>query len=150
MDKLFKKIKTNLLYKLSENGDKYSTFHSLCGHKKPTLTLFHVNDGNIVGIYTPLSWDTSGKWKNDMETFIFNLNKNQKYKKLKQDYSIYCTSSYGPFTAYFGLDNSMKSIIHNANYINRFYDKGSEILPSNNIEKEYDLIETEVYKIIIE
>ena len=56
-----KKIKAELLYRLSENGDNISTFHKLCDNKGPTLTLFHVNDGNIVGIYTPLSWDeTSG------------------------------------------------------------------------------------------
>ena len=148
-----RKIKADLLYRLSENGDITSTFHELCDNKGPTLTLFHVNDGNIVGIYTPLSWDSASKGfsKNDMDTFIFNLNKNQKYTKLKSDCSIYCFNKYGPYTADFGCGkNSMKSIIHNANYINRFYDKGSEILPSNNIEKEYDLIETEVYKIIIE
>ena len=53
-----KKIKTKLLYRLSENGDEFSTFHKLCDDKGSTLTLFHVNDGNIVGIYTPLSWES--------------------------------------------------------------------------------------------
>jgi len=43
----------------------------------------------------------------------------------------------------------MNSITHWAKDINKYYDKGSEILPSNNQEKSYDLIETEVYKIII-
>ena len=147
-----KKIKAELLYRLSENGDNISTFHKLCDNKGPTLTLFHVNDGNIVGIYTPLSWDETSGWKNDMDIFIFNLNKNQKYKKLKNHQSIFCDSTCGPETIYFGCDssNSMKSIIHWANYINNYYDKGSEILPSNNQEKVYDLIETEVYGIIIE
>ena len=87
-----------------------------------------------------------------MDTFIFNLNKNQKYKKLKNDYSIYCDILCGPFTNYFGcyINNSMKSITHCANNINKYYDKGSEILPSNNEEKVYELIETEIYKIMIE
>ena len=44
----------------------------------------------------------------------------------------------------------MSSIKHWANDINKTYDKGSEILPSNNQEKVYNLIEVEVYKIIIE
>ena len=44
----------------------------------------------------------------------------------------------------------MRAIKHKTNEINEYYDKGSEILPSNNQKKEYDLIETEVYKIIIE
>ena len=69
-----RKIKAELLYRLSENGDKFSTFHELCDNKGPTLTLFYVNDGNIIGIYTPLSWDSSSGRKDDMETFIFNLN----------------------------------------------------------------------------
>ena len=147
-----KKIKAELLYRLSENGDDKKTFHELCDNKGPTLTLFHVNDGNIIGIYTPLDLDSNSLWKNDMDTFIFNLNKNQKYKKLKEDCSIYCMFSYGPYTAGFGCDhnNSMKSIIHLGNDINKHYDKGSEILPCNNQEKVYDLIETEVFKIIIE
>ena len=44
----------------------------------------------------------------------------------------------------------MKSIEHKANHINEYYEKGAEILPSNEQEKIYDLIETEVYKITIE
>ena len=73
-----RKIRAELLYRLSENGDKFSTFHKLRDDKGPTLTLFHVNDGNIVGIYTPLSWYSpffDYVWKYDIETFIFNLDK---------------------------------------------------------------------------
>ena len=69
-----KNIKAELLYRLSENGDKYSTLHELCDNKGPTLTLFHIKNGNKIGIYAPLSWDTSKEWKGDIETFIFNLN----------------------------------------------------------------------------
>ena len=98
----FKKIKAELLYRLSENGESNSTFHELCDNKGPTLTLFHVNDGNIVGIYTPLSWDSKSGWKNDNDTFIFNLNKEQKYKKIKSECSAYCNNTYGPYTADFG------------------------------------------------
>ena len=44
----------------------------------------------------------------------------------------------------------MKSMKHWGSCINNYYDKGSEILPSNNQEKVYNLLETEIYKIIIE
>ena len=146
-----KKIKAELLYRLSENGESYSTFHELCDNKGPTLTLFHVNDGNIVGIYTPLSWDSMSGWKNDNDTFIFNLNKEQRYKKIKSDASAYCNNAFGPTTADFGCYSSAKkSIEHNAADINSYYENGSDILPSNNQTKYYDLLETEVYKIIIE
>ena len=146
-----KKIKAELLYRLSENGESYSTFHELCDNKGPTLTLFHVNDGNIVGIYTPLSWDSKSGWKNDNDTFIFNLNKEKKYKKIKSDNSTYCNNTYGPHTYGFGCETkNMNSIVHYSADINSYYDNGSDILPSNNQEKYYDLLETEVYKIIIE
>ena len=151
MDKSIKKIYAELLYRLTRDGDDISTFHALCDNKGPTLALFQTDNENIVGIYTPLSWDSTSGWKSDMDTFIFNLNKNQKYKKLKEYYSIWCYNIDGPYTIYLGCNgvNSMKSIRHWGNEINEYYDKGSEILPSNNQEKVYDLIETEVYKIMI-
>ena len=87
-----KDLKFELLYRLSEHGEKYSKFHELCDNKGSTLTLFKVNDGNKVGIYTPLILDSKSGWKKDMNTFIFNLNKNKKYKKLANDYSLYCNT----------------------------------------------------------
>ena len=124
-----KKIKAKLLYRLSENGDKFSTFHKLCDDKGPTLTLFHVNDGNIVGIYTPLFWESpifGNVLKKSTDIFIFNLNKNQKYKNLKNNGTIGCDRSHGPHTSdfgYYGM-NSMRSIKHWANKINNHYDNG--------------------------
>ena len=81
-----KKVEGELLYRLSRDGDQISTFHSLCDNKGATLTLFETKEGYKGGIYTPLSWDSNSDWKKDMETFIFNLNKNQKYKKLRLFY----------------------------------------------------------------
>ena len=102
-------------------------------------------------VYTPLSWDSNSYWKKDMDTFIFNLNKNKKYKKLKNEHSIYCHCLTGPLTADFGcnVNDSMKSITHHAYAINEYYDKGSDILPSDIQRKVYNLTEAEVYEIII-
>jgi len=93
-----KKIEGVLLYRLSRDGDQFSTFHSLCDNKGPTLTLFETIEGTKGGLYTPLSWENNSIYKKDMETFIFNLNKNQKYQKLINDDSIYCDVSFGPWT----------------------------------------------------
>ena len=144
-----KNLKAEFLFRLSENEDSTLTFHKLCDNKGPTLTLFHVNDGNIVGIYTPLSWDISGTWKNDMDTFIFNLNKNQKYKKLKAEHSIHCNIYEGPYTSNFGCDfsNSLRKLNCRKNNINKYYMNGEEILPNNEQTKYYDLIEIEIFKI---
>ena len=144
-----KKIEAELLYRLSRDGDQISTFHQLCDNKGPTLTLFYTQDGNKGGIYTPLSWDTKSNWKKDMETFSFSLNKTQKYKKIKEDNSIYCGKNFGPWIYCFGFyENQMKKIKLNSS--NNYFEKGSEILSNNSLKyKYYDIKEVEVYKIII-
>ena len=147
-----KKIEAELLYRLSRDGDQISTFHQLCDNKGPTLTLFYTQDGNKGGIYTPLTWDTKSETKKDKETFMFNLNKNEKYKKIdEKKTSIFCTKDYGPWTYSFGFykDNSMKKIKHMGFNINNAYEKGSNILLNNSNETKYfNIIEVEVYKII--
>jgi len=158
-----KNLKAQLLYRLSDNGEKYETFHELCDKKGPTLTLFHLKQNGLkLGIFTPLSWDKDYS-KNDLETFIFNLNKEQKYKKLNPSNSIISQNNYGPSTQYFGCYNkdendSMKCIYcynycsSSTYYLDQYYDKGHEILPLDNIGnfKKYELIEAEVFKIITE
>ena len=145
-----KNIKGKLLYRLSKDGEQISTFHSLCDNKGATLTLFETNEGNKGGIYTPLSWDSNSDWKKDMETFIFNLNKNQKYKKLQEDYSIRCNNTFGPWISYFGFQpNQMKKIEHRGLSINSYYEKGAAILPNNTSDtKFFEVKEVEVYKIM--
>ena len=147
-----KTIRAKLLYRLSKHGDKISTFHELCDYRGNTLTLFHVNDGNKVGIYTESSWDKYSEWKNYGSTFIFNLNKNRYYYH-EYGHTIYCNSLSGPTIHNFGCynTNSMRSIRHNGNQeINKYFKGASEILPSGNQEKIYNLLEVEVYKIKFE
>jgi hypothetical protein len=134
-----KKIKASLLYKLSRDGEEFSKFHQLCDNKGPTLTLFDIEDGVKGGIYTPLSWNSNSEWKTDMDTFIFNLTKNKKYKKIQNYNSIFCESDYGPWVNGFGFlgDNQMKEIQLYGPSINYCYEKGSEILPNNGSSKKY-------------
>ena len=80
-----------LLYRLSDNGEEFSKFHNFCDNKGPTLVLFHTVDGNKVGIFTPLLWDSNSGEKIDDKTFLFNLNKKTRYpKKRDKNASIYC------------------------------------------------------------
>ena len=133
-------IKLKLLYRLSDNGEEFSKFHELCDNKGPTLTLFHIKDGNKVGIYTPLPFDGKSESKGDYETFIFNLNQNKKYKKAREKDSLYCYKNNGPYTDYFGCDSScktMRKIVHHKEILYS-YEKGREILPSNNQTIYYD------------
>ena len=145
-----KNIKAELLYRLSRDGEQISKFHQLCDNKGPTLTLFYTEDEYKAGIYTPLSWDSQSGWKEDMDTFLFNLNKKQKYKKITREYSIYCVSDYGPWTYSSGFYyNKMKSIKFDPQ-INNYFDKGAEILPNVSTgEKSFNVKEVEIYKIIL-
>ena len=115
------------------------------------MTLFETTEGYKGGIYTPLSWDSKSGKKNDLNTFMFNLNKRQKYKKIKSDNSTFCANTHGPWTSFFGFHqkNQMKKIEHNGSGINNYFDKGAEILPNNNsTAKLFDIKEVEIYKII--
>ena len=146
-----KNIKAELLYRLTRDGEKISKFHELCDDKGPTLTLFNVENGNKGGIFTPLTWETNTIYKYDESTFMFNLNKNEQYKNIKNKDSIYCTESFGPWTISFGFQKTMKIIEHRGSNINKYYERGSEILPNNSSNTKYfNVLEVEVYKIIIE
>ena len=142
-------IECKLLYRLTEHGESFSKFHELCDNNGPLLVLFQVNDGNKIGLYTPLILGKP-KWQSDMETFIFNLNKKKKYKKKEKDESLYYAFNHGIYTSEFGNGascNSMRKLVHYADTINNYYENGSEILPSNGKKAYYDLLEVEVFKV---
>ena len=85
-----------------------------------------------------------------METFLFNLNQNKKYIKIKKNKSLYYDSDHGIYTADFGNGTScktMKKLVHYADNINSSYKNGSEILPSNKQKTYYELLEVEVFKV---
>ena len=87
-----------------------------------------------------------------METFIFNLNKNQKYKKInKTTQSITCMEDCGPWVYDFGFyGEKMAKINHYGLGINNAFENGSNILPNNSyLRKYFNIKEVEVFKIII-
>ena len=100
--------KWRLLYRGSENGFDAKDFHSKCEGKSNTLTIIKANGtSNIFGGFASAAWDSSSKYKQDGNAFLFSLvnqdNKPLKMKTIKPEYAIYCHSSYGP-TFGFGFD----------------------------------------------
>lgn len=155
-----KRIKASLLYRLSRDGPEISTFHRLCDNKGSTLTLFYLTNQNKVGFFAKESFDTNSGWKIDPCCFLFNLNQKQKYGKLKSDNinnmdkSFYCANNCGPSANGLGcnLNTNLKHIYHSmeTDYINKVFNNGSMILPSKKgKENEYEVIETEIFQIII-
>ena len=83
---------------------------------------------------------------------MFNLNKNQKYKKIQNEKSIFCQNNNGPWIPYFGFyqSNQMRKIKHRSSSINSSYENGAEILPNNSTTTKYfEVKEVEIYKIIL-
>ena len=90
-------IKTQLLMRLSRDGDSIETFHKLCDNISPTLVLAESLNGNKFGGYTTCIWDKNGGDKKDDKTFLFSLTKNKIFKKKDiNQRDIYCGNSYGP------------------------------------------------------
>ena len=150
-------IQVNLLYRLSRDGPEISTFHNLCDNKGPTLTLFHTEDGDKIGFYINESFDSTSSWKYDSNCFIFNLNQNKKFMKIKRYYlfdypSFCCLSNCGPSVNGLGCNenNSLNSIFYSYANIVKCFENCSEFLPNSSEEKEYKVKETEIFQVIIE
>ena len=145
------KIRANLLYKLSRDGPEISTFHELCDNKGPTLTLFHLKIGDKIGFYVDDSFDSTSGWKKNIFYFMFNLTQNKIYHKtIFDNHSFYCISNCGPSVSGLGCnpDVNLNFIYHSANTFGNSFINGTNLLPSGIFEKEYEVIETEIFQII--
>ena len=145
-----KKIIFKILFRMSRDGYDLQSFHQLCDNKGPTISLFYLKDGNIIGGYTPLNWDTTSWWKFDNETFIFNLNKNLKCnKKNKNCESIFCHPAYAGFYDTFGYYESSNYNMKKLFFLNgeSYFKNGKQILDYNK-SIELEPMEVEILSVI--
>ena len=146
-------IKAKLLYRASRDGEEYETFHKLCDNKGPTIVLAKLSDGNILGTYTPLDWETKSYWKTDPNIFVFSLTEN--IKALKKDtnnnYGIYCDKSYGPESYFlcFKPEKKMKEPQLRIDTSEYTIDTQS-LAPGKKDGNYYKADEVEIFKIIYE
>ena len=73
------KIKFNLLYQISRDGDNISTFYNKVNNKSPTLIIVKSKSGYKFGGYTTNTWESNSGYKKDELAFLFSLNKKLKY-----------------------------------------------------------------------
>ena len=78
----------------------------MCDEKGPTLTLFKTDDGRVCVGYTSASWDSSNKYKNDPESFLFSLDHKKVFKVKIAERTIYCGSALVPC---FGYDAALRA-----------------------------------------
>ena len=86
------KIKFKLLYKVSRDGDRISTFTEKVKGKSPTLILIKTKTGYKFGGYTTVEWNMTGSYtyKTDKNAFIFSINNKKKFsvKNGEEKYAI--------------------------------------------------------------
>jgi hypothetical protein len=91
--------KWNLIYRASQDGFEAAKFHSKCDSKPNTLIIIKSTNDNVFGGYTEQTWNHTGNYKADPNSFLFSLiNKLNKPIKMKwsRNNGIFCNSSYGP------------------------------------------------------
>ena len=143
------KIKAELKYRLTRDGNSFDTFHKLCDNISPNLLLIKDNKNNIFGGFTKVTWEKKDLTKNDPESFLFSLNKNKKYYQKHKEYkTIYCYSASGPWFS--GGD-----IGFNSNNMSQCISRGTgeyldESLSTNQPGSYFDVHEVEFYKISFE
>ena len=105
-----RKFVSELLFRKSKDGTNLKDFHDKCDNKGTTITFIETSKGYIFGGYTELQWDTSEKFKKDKSTFIFSMNKKQKYIARNENDSIYCSKGYGPVFGFGQADIAVNSL----------------------------------------
>ena len=151
----FIKVKSStLLYKATRDGWNATAFHRLCDSKGPTITIATLQDGRIIGAYSPISWGTkNGEYINNSQTFLFDNDK--KYTTSgsyygPNTYAIYQYYNYGPTFGgghdFLTLNGGHNYLYNNAyTYINN--GKGP-LGVSGGSYSSYPLKDLEVYSVI--
>ena len=142
-------ILTQLLYRMTDNGDSYDIFHQLCDNKGTTLILIKGKSGFIIGGYTPLDWDSISGFKKDNQTFLFSLTKNEIYiKNENSPDSIKCSKNCGPYFHCFGFKqgNNMSKVYVGSGCAN--YNNLEKIISDDKETGSFGVDEVEVFKII--
>ena len=155
------KIRFNLLYKASKDGDKSSIFHSKCDKAQTTLVLIETKSNKRFGGYTKRTWRGTNVEKNDNDAFIFSLDNNKIYNINKGKKAIGCYLDLGPnFVGCFKIyDNSLSQggcLIYNGdNYdisnIGELINNDDELneIKNNMNDIKFDIKEIEFYEIKI-
>ena len=145
-----KKIKAELLYRLTKDGESFEIFHKLCDGQKPNLILVKSKKGFKFGGFTFENWEScnEGKWKKDNKSFLFSLNLNKRYfqKDKNTNDNIYCLNIFGPCFSY-DLAFKCKDMKKCTSWGKMTYLDNKEM--ANNENNNFDVEEVEVFKIII-
>ena len=98
---------TELLYRLTRDGDTPQAFHSRCDGKGTTIIFIkNYSNGYRFGGFTTLPWGGNNIYHADSKAFVFSLTNKKKFpiKNPSDDYAVGHYSGYGPI---FGIDTDI-------------------------------------------
>ena len=123
MNQKVKNIKK--LYQATLDGGDSSIFHLKCDNISNTLTIICSEKGRIFGGFTTETWDISGKFKDDRNSFLFSLDKYKIYSYKCNGKAIYCHKDFGPtFGSGFTIKIGKNAIIDKLLYTYEYYPDG--------------------------
>ena len=100
-DRLKKEVKEiKKLYQAAIDGDGPINFHSRCDNIPNTLTFIKSAGNRRFGGFTTQTWDSSDKYKDDKNAFLFSLDKQKIYPCKNKFNAIFCRKDGGPNFGY--------------------------------------------------
>ena len=149
------KIKTNLIYSATINGDTNDAFNSKCNGQTNTLTIIKTNNDKIIGGFFKKPINVKEKFY-DPDSFLFSVKAEEKYdvnpNGQYKNYSFWGTGSNSEVIINFGYGSSIHIINNCLNSERNYYCGRNETFkfPRNrltNSDVYFKVIEFEVYKI---
>ena len=145
------KIKLNLLYKATIDGDRAEVFHKKCDGAKSSLVLVKSANGKRFGGYTTRDWKGNSIEKKDNNAFVFSLDKMKIYDILPGEDAIGCYPKYGP--VFLGCQIRIYDEFFSQG--GTTFEKGMNYNTQENFEltgglKKFDIKDIEVYSIDLE
>ena len=100
-------FKTELLYRLTRDGDNPNAFHSRCDGKGTTIIFIkNYSNGYRFGGFTTVPWQGNNTYHQDSKAFVFSLNNRKKFpiKNSNDGNAVGHYKDYGPI---FGGDTDI-------------------------------------------
>lgn len=150
-----KKIKYQLLYRTTRDGDDCKIFHQRCDNKPQILVLFKTTKGIIFGGYTEVGYKGTNGNIIDNKAFFFSCDRKKIYKVKQNKTAILDGSNYGPtfgnYTTIICIGGNMLSYHCCTTTVNSStFDGLNSDYEITNGEPYFYLQEIEVYKILFD
>ena len=137
-----KKIKYNLLYRATRDGDNSTSFHNRVDNKKSLLSIIKTNKGMKFGFYIEQPIKKTGNSEKDNKSFIYSLNLKKIYNVKEGAYCFNDTTN-----NFINLYNQPIAIENNCLNSNNSYTctKSKADVSFYGFEKDYELNNGEQY-----